>query len=210
MLFRTLGVLGRKTWPCYRYLGFTFSNRGAVQGVNILSQSGLKTLRVTCITNKVQQLGGLELDLQIKLFNTLVEPILTYGCEIWGARKFDCLEKVLLKFCTGLLGVPPATTAAVLGELGWFPMWMITQLHVINYWMRSKLGTAPVLVKEAVRLSEAMSACITLWLLVHKSEEGMEVEISSGLIGCSSRISTLEPYLLQIKDSAMRSLSAFA
>ena len=35
---------------------------------------------------------------------------------------------------------------------------MTTQLRVINYWMRSKLGTAPVLVKEAVRLSEAMSA----------------------------------------------------
>ena len=70
-----------------------------MQGVNILSQSGLKTLRV--ITNKVQQLGGLELYLQIKLFNTLVEPILTYGCEIWGARKFDCLGKVLLKFCKG-------------------------------------------------------------------------------------------------------------
>ena len=160
MLFPTLRVLGRKTWTCYRYLGFTFSNRGAVQGVNILSQSGLKTLRVTCIMNKVQQLGGLELDLQIKLFNTLVEPILTYGCAIRGARKFDCLEKVLLKFCKGLLGVPPsATTAAVLGELGQFPMWMTTQLRVINYyWMRSKLGTAPVLVKEAVRLSEAMSA----------------------------------------------------
>ena len=34
--------------------------------------------------------------------------------------------------------------------------------------------------------------------------EGMAVEISSGLIGCSSRISTLSHYLLQIKDSAMR------
>ena len=34
-----------------------------MQGVNILSQSGLKTLRV--IMNKVQQLGELELDLQI-------------------------------------------------------------------------------------------------------------------------------------------------
>ena len=65
---KTIGVT-----DCFRYLGFTFSNRGAVQGVNILSQSGLKTLRV--IMNKVQQLGGLELDLQIKLFHTLVSDI---------------------------------------------------------------------------------------------------------------------------------------
>ena len=85
-------------------------------------------------------------------------PVLTYGCEIWGSRKFDCLEKVLLKFCKGLLGVPPsATTAAVLGELGRFPIWMTTQLRVINYWMRSKLGKAPVLVQEAMKLSKAMS-----------------------------------------------------
>ena len=119
-------------------------------------------------------------------------------------------------------------------------MWMTTQLHVINYWMRSKLGTAPVLVHEAVRHSEAMSAsCFDFWFTKVKTiitkvgfacvldqpetreigndcvtlfcnsgppicgmtlAEGMEVEISS------SRISTLEPYLLQIKDSAMRSL----
>ena len=119
----------------FRYLGFTLShNRGVAQGVNTLSQSGLKALRA--IANKVHQLGGLDLDIQVKLFDTLVLPILTYGCEIWGSRKFDCLEKVLLKFCKDLLGVPlSATTAAVLGELGHFPIWMTTQLHVINYWM---------------------------------------------------------------------------
>ena len=75
---------------------------------------------------------------------------------------FDYLHSVftytLLKFCKDLLGVPlSATTAAVLGELGRFPIWMTTQLCVINYWMRSKLGKAPVLVQEAVKLSEAMS-----------------------------------------------------
>ena len=119
----------------FRYLGFTLShNRGVAQGVNTLSQSGLKALRA--IANKVHQLGGLDLDIQVKLFDTLVLPILTYGCEIWGSRKFDCLEKVLLKFCKGLLGVPlSATTAAVLGELRRFPIWMTTQLRVINYWI---------------------------------------------------------------------------
>ena len=76
---------------------------GFVQGVTILSQSGLKTLRA--VMNRVQQSGGLDLDIQIELFDTLMAPILTYGCEVWGTRRFDCLEKVWLKFCKELLGV---------------------------------------------------------------------------------------------------------
>ena len=59
---------------------------------------------------------------------------------------------------------------------------------------------------ETLTNSEIGNDCVTLFcnsgppICGMTSAEGMEVEISS------SRISTLEPYLLQIKDSVMRSL----
>ena len=92
---------------------------GFTQGVTILSQSGLKALRA--FMNRAQQLAGLDSDTLIELFDVLIEPILTYGCEVWGTRRFHCLEKIVLKFCKELLGVPLlATSTAVLGKLGQF------------------------------------------------------------------------------------------
>ncbi len=37
-------------------------------------------------------------DLQLKLFDTLVIPIMLYGSEIWGYEHFDLLEKLQLIF----------------------------------------------------------------------------------------------------------------
>ena len=39
----------------------------------------------------------LPLDLQIELFDSLVLPILLYGCEIWGFESSKILEKPHLK-----------------------------------------------------------------------------------------------------------------
>ena len=69
----------------------------------------IKALRA--VVNRAQQLGGLDLDILIKLFDTLIAPILTNGCEIWGTTRFNCLEKIMLKFCKELLGVPLLATS---------------------------------------------------------------------------------------------------
>ena len=68
-----------------------YSSPGFTQDVTISSYSGLKALKA--VVNRAQQLGGLDLKILIKLFDTLVAPILTYGCEVWGTRRFNCLEK---------------------------------------------------------------------------------------------------------------------
>ena len=62
----------------------------------------------------------------------------------------DSLEKTLLKFCKLLLGVPnSATTDAVLGELGRFPLWLFTQFRAVQYWVRCSVGEPPELVMES-------------------------------------------------------------
>ena len=35
------------------------------------------------------------IDIQFKLFDTLVLPIMTYGCEIWGHENFVQLENYI-------------------------------------------------------------------------------------------------------------------
>ena len=59
------------------------------------------------------------IDLQFKLFDTLILPILTYGCEIWGYENTKQLEKLHLQFCRNILGVRTTTPNVMTqGELG--------------------------------------------------------------------------------------------
>ena len=39
------------------------------------------------------------------LFDTYVESILLYGCEVWGSHAGTRVEKVHLDFCKNVLGV---------------------------------------------------------------------------------------------------------
>ena len=36
----------------------------------------------------------LPLDIQVELFDTLIMPILTYGCEVWGVQNLNSIEKI--------------------------------------------------------------------------------------------------------------------
>ena len=42
---------------------------------------------------------------KLELFDKLVLPILTYGCEVWGFHTAISIERVHLQFCKRLLGV---------------------------------------------------------------------------------------------------------
>ena len=44
-------------------------------------------------------------DTMLMLFDMCVEPILLYGCEVWGYEHVDILEKVHTKFCKFIDGV---------------------------------------------------------------------------------------------------------
>ena len=58
-------------------------------------------------------------DLQFKLFDTLILPILTYGSEIWGYENTKQLEKLHLQFYRNILGVRTTTpNFMTYGELG--------------------------------------------------------------------------------------------
>jgi hypothetical protein len=51
---------------------------------------------------KIRNLA-IPIDLQLKLFGSLITPILVYSCEIWGFENIQGIEKMHLQYCKRIL-----------------------------------------------------------------------------------------------------------
>ena len=77
------------------------------------------------------------IDLQLKLFDTLVSPILLYASEVTGFEKNDHVEKVHLQFLKRILKVRSTTpNHLVYGELGRFPLIINIKCRMVTFWNR--------------------------------------------------------------------------
>ena len=76
----------------------------------------------------------------IKLFNTLVKPILLYASDFWGILKLpnnNPIENIYHSCCKQILGVQKQTTnAGVLLELGQVPISLYAIKNAIKNWER--------------------------------------------------------------------------
>ena len=64
-------------------------------------------------------------------------PIILYGSEVWGLYSTSEVDKLHMKFCKHILGVRPQTSnAAVLGELGRFPLSVLCKQRALNYYCK--------------------------------------------------------------------------
>ena len=124
----------------YCYLGIMFSSTGSFsKACDALYDKALKAfykLKRIQPQNNVRQ--------ALKLFDTLILPIVSYACVVWAPlyainmnqdNLFDLCntfssEKLNLKFCKYLLGVHrKSTNAAVRGEIGRYPL-LISMLNL--------------------------------------------------------------------------------
>ena len=75
--------------------------------------------------------------IQIQLFNTMVTPILNYGCEVWGLRKADPIERFHRSFLRTVLRVKNSTpNCFVYGELGVYPLYIERCVRVLSFWVK--------------------------------------------------------------------------
>ena len=95
-----------------------------------------------------------DIALTMKLFDSLIKPILLYGSEIWGAdnknetKDNDPLEQVHIKFCKMVLGTSKTSVNnACRGELGRYPIELFSTYRSIKYW-------SDILTKEPSMLSK--------------------------------------------------------
>lgn len=104
-----------------------------------VSQAASRALGV--IIAKFNNAGGLPLNVYMKLYDSIVWPVIAYGSAIWGTRSFSCIDAVQHRAIRFFLGVGKYTpTAALNGDLGWIPPFVRQWQSVCNLWSRfSKL-----------------------------------------------------------------------
>ena len=122
------------------YLGIKFHYTGNLtKAVHALNEQALKAFnQLLSVFNKIE----LDIKTKLSLFDALVAPIILYGSEIWGIYDIKEVDKLNYKFCKIILGVRPQTSnAAVLGELGRFPLSVISSMRALKYWTKVSLST---------------------------------------------------------------------
>ena len=93
----------------FKYLGFIFNKKRKFSSMkkHVVYQVK-KTL--FCLYTKIRILF---IACQLKLFDNLVVPILTYGCEFWGVGDLSGIKKVHTDFLKRILKVKQSTPSVL-------------------------------------------------------------------------------------------------
>ena len=134
-----LGAQKVETTRDYKYLGFKITPSGEITtGLKDLKDRATKAFFKLKI--KMASLFRRHIPITIKLFETLIKPILLYCSDFWGIRKMpknNPFQTLHMKFCKQLLGVQKQTTnIGVLLELGQVPLELYAIKNSIKNWTR--------------------------------------------------------------------------
>ena len=113
----------------FSYLGVTLSSNGSFyQAQKSLSEQANRAIfSFYTLFNKVD----FDIKDKLKLFDSMISPILFYSSEVWGFHKSPDIEKIYLKFMRNILRLNRSvSTAAVYGELGRFPLYVCVKLEL--------------------------------------------------------------------------------
>ena len=130
----------------YCYLGLIFSSCFTEACKNLVSKASKAFFKLTQLNVKEK------VPVALKLFDSLVTPILSYASEVWGPtylKKLDkadfrvlcdthVVEKLNVKLCKYLLCVnKKSVNSAVLGELGRLPVLIKILSQSFKFWIRA-------------------------------------------------------------------------
>lgn len=119
----------------YKYLGCTLNYNGKFTK-NIKERVNAARRAMFNMMKNVSELN-LPLDLISELFDSLVTPVLLYGCEVWGIENIDMIENFHVKFCKQLLKLNKSTANCMaLGELGRLKLKRDIDKRIVNYWCK--------------------------------------------------------------------------
>ena len=143
----------------FKYLGTTLTISGGLSN----TKEKLRSQANKAYFPMLRALQKINYDVltSLKLFDSLIKPIMTYNCEFWNQlskNKIESMEsnktsleesyfdapakKLHLQFCRTTLGVSNKTSSlVVLGELGRYPLVLNCYVQMIKYWHRIKATT---------------------------------------------------------------------
>jgi len=185
----------------YVYLGVTFHRKtGYKVAVETLAVAGRKAM--FGMMRRCAVLGITDIKLKAQLFDTLVRPILSYGCEVWGTYYMHSvapeLEKVHKLFLRKLLQVRTSVSDfVVLSEVGRFPLNFCWQKQILKFYNRmvnmvdlesSRLLVVAFQWVQQQSAQHSWMAHIRSWMAEQDAaKEGQAVgTVNPGSGGCSS------------------------
>ena len=84
----------------------------------------------------------LSLKIRDRAFASCNQPVLLYGCEIWGYEDLEKIEVFYRKFLKEILRLNKQTTnCMVYGEAGRKPLSIIVKTRMVCYWHKTVTGT---------------------------------------------------------------------
>ena len=133
----------------FRYLGVNISRTNNLsKGLNEICQQASKAQRV--LDMHTVNHPTVTLNHIFELFDTLIRPILTYGCAVWGCYSITEIEKYHLQFIKRTLGVKITTNSSVVyAETGIFPLHIYINVCMIKYWFKILNGDTNKLIHIA-------------------------------------------------------------
>ena len=122
----------------YKYLGIIISDGNNNFLDHIMYTETVANRALFSLQGYLYSLNQTPPPISMKLFDTLVMPIIEYGSEIWSTcTSFTSLETLYLRFLKCILGVrPQTTTTAVFGDVGRFPLFVKLQVKAIKFWCK--------------------------------------------------------------------------
>ena len=122
----------------YKYLGTVFSStRSFLKARKHVAEQARKAMHL--LQMRIKNLI-LPVDLQLKLFDQTILPIITYSCEVFGFENCANLELIHTKYLRSIIQARKSTSLYMIyGELGCYPI-EITIKTKMNYWSRLTYG----------------------------------------------------------------------
>ena len=141
----------------YKYLGTWLSWKGDFKICldKIYKRTILSLLQ---LQQRIIALNLSDIEILLRLFNTLIKPILLYNAEIWGLNDIQILENLCLKFYKFILRVPQnCSNLAVYAELGSPKLSIDASIRVFKYFQRIKSNQLSDLVSKAYSISNDLA-----------------------------------------------------
>ena len=158
---RTMGVsapsLHKRVYQLSdKYLGVWISKQRNFQ--KAITYRGSQAKKVICALKQcLCKLKSPPVPVALQLFNSIVKPVLCYGCEIWGFTKNEEIERIEMHYLKYILHLPKsATNIAVRGELGQFPIHLYSKESILKNWCRVNTEEVPLHIKQAVLVQSTM------------------------------------------------------
>ena len=117
----------------FKYLGVYFSSTGSFVRCrkHVVEQANKALFQLFHRINNL----NLPVDLQLKLFDHTIVPILTYSCEVWGFENTDLIEKFHCNFLRRITKSRQTTPRYMLyAELSRLPIDIIIKSRMIKFW----------------------------------------------------------------------------